>query len=221
MNPYYDLVPSLPTHDNNWLFGQPLPDFAHLLPLFDTFAQPTDQENFAAERLRKYQREKGGELDVLLAHQIRMFLTVAYSWAIPSPEALDLIASLGPLLEVGAGNGYWARLLRWRGADVLAVDNEPRQIAYSDVTYGDAAAFAAQHPKRTLLLIWPPLGDPMALDALRAYQGRTVIYIGEWRGCTAEGGFHDELGLWERVRVLNIPQWEGSRDKLYVFRRAA
>ena len=102
MNPYYDLVPSLPTHDNNWLFGQPLPDFAHLLPLFDTFAQPTDQELFAAERLRKYQREKGGELDVLLAHQIRMFLTVAYSWAIPSPEALDLIASLGPVLEVGA-----------------------------------------------------------------------------------------------------------------------
>lgn len=32
----------------------------------------------------------------------------AYSWAVPGPEAIDAIASRGPIIEIGAGTGYWA-----------------------------------------------------------------------------------------------------------------
>ena len=31
-------------------------------------------------------------------------------------QALDAIAALGPIIEVGAGTGYWAALLQHRGA---------------------------------------------------------------------------------------------------------
>ena len=43
---------------------------------------------------------------------VRKPLIWAYAWAIPSDEAIHAIAELGPLLELGAGTGYWAWLLR-------------------------------------------------------------------------------------------------------------
>lgn len=47
-----------------------------------------------------------------------------YAYAVPSAEALDVIAqeSGGRVVEVGAGTGYWAWLLSRRGVDVVAVD---------------------------------------------------------------------------------------------------
>ncbi len=40
-------------------------------------------------------------------------------------EALKALAGVGPLLEVGAGTGYWAFLLRQAGVAVTAVDSHP------------------------------------------------------------------------------------------------
>src|SRR3954471_21819338 len=51
-------------------------------------------------------------------------LSERYSFAIPSNEVLAALRALGPLVEVGAGAGYWARLLRDLGADVVATDLE-------------------------------------------------------------------------------------------------
>ena len=49
-----------------------------------------------------------------------------FSCAIPTEGALQAIADLKmPVVEVGCGSGYWARLLRGRGVDVLAYDLHP------------------------------------------------------------------------------------------------
>ena len=40
-------------------------------------------------------------------------------------EALKALAGAGPLIEVGAGTGYWAMQLRWAGVQVTAVDSHP------------------------------------------------------------------------------------------------
>jgi hypothetical protein len=50
-----------------------------------------------------------------------------YSWAVPTDEAIAAIANASPfgVVEVGAGTGYWAMLLRHRGVDVLAYDRTP------------------------------------------------------------------------------------------------
>ena len=42
----------------------------------------------------------------------------------PDTVIIDELLPVGPILEVGGGRGYWARLLRDRGADVLASDIE-------------------------------------------------------------------------------------------------
>ena len=41
------------------------------------------------------------------------------------PQALLALAARAPLLEIGAGTGYWAHRLRGMGVDILAYDLEP------------------------------------------------------------------------------------------------
>lgn len=55
----------------------------------------------------------------------RQKLVAEYAWAIPSEEALQTIAAEGPIVEIGAGNGYWAWELEKRGVDILAYDPDP------------------------------------------------------------------------------------------------
>ena len=45
-----------------------------------------------------------------------------YAWAIPDERALRICEAFSPIVEIGAGAGYWARLLRDRGVDVAAYD---------------------------------------------------------------------------------------------------
>ena len=50
----------------------------------------------------------------------------AFAHAVPSAEALDAVAALDtPVVEIGAGTGYWAALLEQRGVDVVALDATP------------------------------------------------------------------------------------------------
>ena len=151
-----------------------------------------------------------------------------YGYAIPSEDAIDRLARLSPIVEIGAGNGYWAHVLSRAGADVVAydvalgrrnrwVDGERR---WFDVQYGDEFA-ASRHPDRTLLLCWPPYNRPMAYDAARhhrAFGGKRLAYVGESWGCTACDRFHafvDEEC--ESIGGAGIPQWYGLHDKVSVY----
>ncbi len=156
-----------------------------------------------------------------LALEMRKRLIWAFSWAVPSDEAIAEIARAGSVLEVGAGSGYWAWLLSRAGARVRAVDSEPHQAPrWHEIHAPDPEAeraFAAH----TLLLCWPPLDSPMSLEALRAHAargGRRVYYVGEWRGRTADTAFHDALERdWRRTATIEIPCWPGFEDRLYGF----
>lgn len=53
---------------------------------------------------------------------IRSHLVRKYGFGIPDEMALAAIARYAPIVEMGAGTGYWARCLRERGIDALAYD---------------------------------------------------------------------------------------------------
>jgi hypothetical protein len=98
------------------------------------------------------------------AYKAREDARKRYAWAVPTDEALDAIAKLSPIVEIGAGTGYWAALLSTRGADVIAYDRAPGHHAnhyhgdsplWFDVKAGGDSK-AADHPDRTLFLCWPP-----------------------------------------------------------------
>jgi hypothetical protein len=165
------------------------------------------------------------EINALVA---RRTLCLTYAWAVPDERALAALAALGPIVEIAAGGGYWARLLRERGVDVVAYDLQPRSNwwvgrSWARVDEADASA-AGDHPDRALFLCWPPYDKPVARDALKAYLragGRSVAYVGEHEGgCCADSWF---FRLLERRFVceqeLAIPQWPGIHDYLSIWRR--
>ncbi|TDB85529.1 hypothetical protein E1264_20870 [Actinomadura sp. KC216] len=163
----------------------------------------------------------------------RQELSRIYSWAIASRTALDWLgdrlAGRG-LLEVGAGSGYWASLLRAQGADVLATDSATDRNGYTDrfrftdVQAATAAEAARCHPDRVLAVIWPPHREPMAAEALAAYQGSGLVYIGGRRGgLCAERSFFDALAEhWRPVSRCPLTlRWLGYDDQATFYVRRA
>lgn len=177
----------------------------------------------------------------------RREVCATYGFAVPTPEALKLIASYGDVIEIGAGTGFWAELLRDQGIDVMAVDpmeNDWTQWFPSGlvghVEMGDHTS-CVRYPERTLLMIWPSM-DSWAGEALQLFAeagGQRVVYIGEGcGGCTANDSFFEQVGecyhydndgkhnacphpppQWEISTKLEIPCWEGLHDQLWVLER--
>jgi hypothetical protein len=143
-------------------------------------------------------------------------LQEAYAYAIPSPETITWIAEFcadAPIVELGAGRGYWAAQISNAGLEVRAYDIEPPDRT-ANVSFpvngnqnrvwhlvGDLNEFAARFDLMSncvLLLCWPPgWQDKMASEALNAFEnagGEQLIYIGEPKGGkTGDDAFFDTL----------------------------
>ena len=62
-----------------------------------------------------------------------------YSWGIPDDRSLKILKEFEPLIEIGAGKGYWAKLLREYGVDIVAYDkfiNSETANCWSEVLSG-------------------------------------------------------------------------------------
>jgi hypothetical protein len=144
----------------------------------------------------------------LMQDEIPM-LQQQYAFAVPTRRALNAIAERGPLLEVGAGTGYWASLLSEMGVDIVAVSSSTWTTRFnwektaadapmSDVQYmqmkvaGPEAALSAKG--RALVLMWPDWGGAgiFSLEALEMFEGTTLICVGEWADSTL-GAFHPAM----------------------------
>ncbi len=159
-------------------------------------------------RLLAWHALSGGLRNVLDLPSRRRELAAIFAWAIPDGPALALVTQYSPLLECGAGTGYWAALLARHGADVLASDVAPpgrtaprgrptgpasaavaanpfhgAHRPWTEVEQLDAARAVRAHPGRVLLLCWPPYDDDSAsYAALRAYRGDVLLYVGDISG---------------------------------------
>lgn len=182
----------------------------------------------------------GGTVEIEHAVKEKLFQTRfkavgEYGFAIPSEEALRMIAKYSPkgLVEIGAGNGYYAGLLRKIGVDpVLAFDptRYPSDAKgafafkkmWSPVDYGTHEVLETLPGAEdlTLFICWPGKGHWVS-EALRKYKGKTFIYIGEgFGGNTADEEFFGVLDKgWEKVDGCWSPQWYGFHDLLCVFSR--
>lgn len=144
----------------------------------------------------------------------QMMLQATYAYAIPSPQTIEWMAKFcggRPLVEVGAGRGYWAGQLSRSGLGTHAYELEPpdqqENISFprvkgqvdlwSPVSTTDVLDFSdwADH---VLFLCWPPgWGNTMASDTLAAFEaagGARLVYIGEPKGGkTGNDAFFDAL----------------------------
>ena len=152
-------------------------------------------------------------------------LLVQFGFAVPDDAALARVARHSPngVVEIGAGLGYWARLLADRGTDVVAYDIVPppapdnQWFARVDpgvpVAPGSERA-AREHPDRTLLLVWPTRNEDWGADAALAHAaggGQRLVYVGEPPGGrTGDARLHAALGLAGRCLacsygVIDVP----------------
>lgn len=153
-----------------------------------------------------------------------------YSFAIPTEEAITKLVDLEPLIEIGAGTGYWSALIASRGGDVisteLATDNQlngwSQRIARhcSINTLGNATM--AYIRNRTPFICWPPNDTDLAVTvALRVQLGGKLAYVGEPRdGCTATKDFFDLMD--DRFKIIDgavLPTWRRLDDSLFIFER--
>lgn len=163
----------------------------------------------------------------------RQNLCQAYAWSVPDERAIQLLLSSQPLVEIGAGTGYWAGLVKNAGGDIVAFDvapvpskaNQWHMTAgkqFCDVQPGDETA-VRRFGDRTLFLSWPPNTNRCAYNTLRLFKGKRFIYVGEGEGgCTGTQEFHDLLKKeWNLVKRQDIPQWPGVYDQLSVYERKA
>jgi hypothetical protein len=153
-----------------------------------------------------------------------------YAFAVPNLDALDALACLGPLVELGAGDGYWARLLRDRGVDVVAYDRVPgghgdsngTRVVWTKIDVGTEAAIR-HHPNRTLFICWPYRPAQYAADALKACaRGVAALVTHPTRLADDEDPLFDELEKrWNLVKRVELPQIPSRPDALLIYERRA
>jgi hypothetical protein len=154
-----------------------------------------------------------------------------FAYAIPNEEALGEIQRHGPVVEIGAGKGYWASLLRQRGTQVAAFDKFPLETganeyhAMGDKSFTEIAKGSVEQvrkfPDHNLLLVWPPPKEPMALNALNQYKGKTVFYVGDWKSdFIGDDAFHERLNdRFDVKKEIQLPNFPGYDDFLHVYER--
>ena len=144
----------------------------------------------------------------------QMILQATYAYAVPSPVSIEWVTRFSsgrPIVELGAGRGYWAAQLSRAGHKVRAYELEPpdtidnpsfpQATGQVDVWFPVAGLdrlSAAELKDSVLFLCWPPgWGNSMASYALAAYEatgGDRLIYIGEPKGGkTGDDAFFDAL----------------------------
>lgn len=176
--------------------------------------QPTDyNETYAFS---------GGWQNSVDIWQRRGEYVVNYAFAIPTEEAIKKIVSYGKIVEMGAGTGYWAKLIETAGGDIVAYDTfESHFKAHSkwfDIRRGSPVNLIA-HADRALFLCWPPMTD-MAEQCLKFWKGNDLIVIGEERGCTGSDEFEYLLvDQFEDPEYIELPQWYGIHDTMRIFKR--
>jgi hypothetical protein len=152
-----------------------------------------------------------------------------YAYVFPDEQSLSLLMELGPIVEMGAGTGYWAYRLRARGTDVLAFDEAPPDggrvnryhaptATWSEVVAADQTVLTA-HSDRALFLCWPPLFSSLG-DCLRWYAGSTVALIGDGGHRTARlSGLNDAFSTVTVTGVRALEPFPGATPTLSIWRR--
>jgi len=182
------------------------------------------------EYLEKFREleSRGGEDAIMEMLKARRPLCRQYSFAIPTIEAVEALISISPLVEIGAGTGYWTMLVSQSGGDITAYDKKPSKgnkyaftHTHTEVFQGDESVLSSIDKRFSLFLCWPNYDNDFAYNCLRRFKGNTLAYAGEARGgCTANDKFFELLEVeWTLSKHVSLPQWFGINDSLFLYDR--
>lgn len=199
-----------------WMAGAPVPPYALFVNagFFRDFLDP-----------RQISEDIGCSLAM---HALRDLCIDEYGFALPCREAIEAIRDLGPLLEIGAGTGAWAAILKANGADIVATDGETagtctfgfRLGEHFPVEHLTGAAAVLKYPERAVLAVWPSYDEVWCTEALTKMRPGTslaLVHEGDG-GCVGDDSMFAMLdGRFEEVRAIQIPQWRHIHDRLTIY----
>jgi hypothetical protein len=168
--------------------------------------------------------------------QVRDKFICKFGFAILTDEIVQTLLPFSPIVEVGAGSGYWSYELNQAGA--ISIPTDPKtgrychffdenrgQINWKETEFllvEELTGIQAveKYPNHSLLMVWPDMA-PWPAETLSAYKGSTVLYVGEGDGgCTADEQFHKMLEQqFEEKNTIVIPQFWCIHDYLTVWSR--
>ncbi len=178
--------------------------------------------------LDKFLEIHSSNTDFISRFSKRQDLVKKYSFAIPDEFALQKLVEYSPIVEIGAGLGYWANLVNKMGGKVLCYDDNSWELNKLHKTYSEINPIQKLNKDdffvSSLFLCWPPM-EEMSETYLKMYMengGQTVIYVGEgYGGCTANDEFFEIIeNNFKPILRHRIPQWEGIHDEFCIFTRA-
>jgi hypothetical protein len=153
-----------------------------------------------------------------------------WGFSIPCAESVAELVQLSPLVEIGAGSGYWSALVAGADGDVIATD----AIAEGSPGYGltvglhtkiealDAVEAVRRYPERNVFCSWPTQDADWCAEAAQAMcAGRRLALVGQPRGGeTGSPRLFDvlETDFTEERRIV-IPQFPGVQEVFTVHRR--
>ena len=161
-----------------------------------------------------------------------------YPEYVPTDTAIETLCEYGPLLEVGAGNGYWAHTVNENGGNCLPTDLSPEAVSttefpatvtydgteyetkvWADVREYDGVAAVQDYPDRTVVMCHPSGATRWSEDVLAAITDQPFIFIGEWfPGADATPMFFKRLADdWELVETFPVYDWASMHVRGYVF----
>lgn len=172
---------------------------------------PTIEEEKELRVLGKLLGVRGLKLFVFVQQWLYDPLQRVFSFSTPTEDALECLAKLGPLVELGAGTGYWAAMLARRGVNIVAFDIAPPSVdtatgnmpnyfferQFFPVLAGGPEVLKSQPHGRALLLVWPfhmdlhrkhlaqgqGTTEPWDARALRAFRGDVLVHVGHLSEC--------------------------------------
>ena len=182
------------------------------------------------------------EIDVGSCDNFKKLLRVmnlVFSYAIPTDEAITEILNYSPIVEMFAGSGYWAWVLKNKGCNIELYDNHSFSIKQNE--YYPALCPNPYYwikPKTatpdilkenrfhnyTLFLCWPPdenIGKEAA-ECLKFYTGNKLIYIGQKEnGKTGGKIFFNKLKKeWSPNKIIKLPSWSNFYScELYIYNK--
>jgi len=157
-----------------------------------------------------------------------------YAWAIPDTRALKILKHYSPLIEIGAGRGYWSRLLSEMDVNVVAFDRTVYDRRWFDVQLGGPDVLSRSVADgRSLFLCYPDESNNLGLKCLKHFRGEVVVHVGELVttgtlsgypqapfGRTTSSEFTVELlESFHCVLSASIPRFPFSKDCITVWKR--
>jgi hypothetical protein len=152
-----------------------------------------------------------------------------FGLTIPCAELVAALSPLSPLVEIGAGAGALAAMLRAAGGDVVATDPAAdggllrtfRVPTFLPVEPLGGVAAVRAHPDRNVLCAWPSEAERWAFEAAREIApGRQFALVSDARGITGDAALFALLAeAFEVVGGCDLPQFPNVRDQLTIYRR--